>query len=179
MAVLLWIHASLPSPSLFLFFFPSTTLLHLYQALAEELEQKLSASHNRGLNSTETCQDGSQTPMPVPAKRKPIGSMFLFVRLQPSPDPAVQQRHLGTFPHPYRQKAATFLYFFFPFSWQVHAASPWARSTQMTILSHPRLAPSEIISVPKSALHAKKPSLPSPAMRRTALRMVRHCTRVL
>ncbi|NWW01229.1 CND1 protein, partial [Oreocharis arfaki] len=44
------------------------------KALAEELEQKMSASHNRGLDSTETCQDGSQTPMPVPAKRKPIGS---------------------------------------------------------------------------------------------------------
>ncbi|NXE95196.1 CND1 protein, partial [Menura novaehollandiae] len=44
------------------------------KALAEELEQKLSASHNRGLDSTETCQEGSQTPMPVPAKRKPIGS---------------------------------------------------------------------------------------------------------
>uniref|UniRef100_A0A8C3R1T5 Condensin complex subunit 1 n=1 Tax=Cyanoderma ruficeps TaxID=181631 RepID=A0A8C3R1T5_9PASS len=33
------------------------------KALAEELEQKLSASHNRGLDSTETCQDGSQTPI--------------------------------------------------------------------------------------------------------------------
>lgn len=44
------------------------------KALAEELEQKLSASRNRGLDSTETCQDGSQTPMPVPAKRKPIAS---------------------------------------------------------------------------------------------------------
>lgn len=44
------------------------------KALAEELEQKLSASHNRGLDSTETCQDRSQTPMPVPAKRKPVGS---------------------------------------------------------------------------------------------------------
>ncbi|NWH35205.1 CND1 protein, partial [Chloropsis hardwickii] len=44
------------------------------KALAEELEQKLSASHNRGLDSAETCQDGSQTPMPMPAKRKPIGS---------------------------------------------------------------------------------------------------------
>ncbi|NXE37455.1 CND1 protein, partial [Ptilorrhoa leucosticta] len=44
------------------------------KALAEELEQKLSASHNRGLDSTETCQDGSQTPMPAQAKRKPIGS---------------------------------------------------------------------------------------------------------
>ncbi|NXW72859.1 CND1 protein, partial [Hirundo rustica] len=42
------------------------------KALAEELEQKMSASHNRGLDSTETCQDGSQTPMPT--KRKPIGS---------------------------------------------------------------------------------------------------------
>ncbi|NXO68957.1 CND1 protein, partial [Phainopepla nitens] len=44
------------------------------KALAEELEKKLSVSHNRGLDSTETCQDGSQTPMPVPAKQKPIGS---------------------------------------------------------------------------------------------------------
>ncbi|NXD43951.1 CND1 protein, partial [Copsychus sechellarum] len=44
------------------------------KALAEELEQKLSASHNRGLDSTETCQDGSQTPMPMPAKQKPIRS---------------------------------------------------------------------------------------------------------
>ncbi|XP_066197267.1 condensin complex subunit 1 isoform X1 [Sylvia atricapilla] len=44
------------------------------KALAEELEQKLSASHNRGLDSTEICPDGSQTPMPVPAKRKPVGS---------------------------------------------------------------------------------------------------------
>ncbi|XP_058681359.1 condensin complex subunit 1 [Ammospiza caudacuta] len=44
------------------------------KALAEELEQKLSASHKRGLDSTETCQDGSQTPMPAPAKQKPIGS---------------------------------------------------------------------------------------------------------
>ncbi|KAM7064926.1 condensin complex subunit 1 isoform 1-T1 [Acridotheres tristis] len=44
------------------------------KALAEELEQKLSAFHNRGMDSTETCQDGSQTPMPVSAKRKPIRS---------------------------------------------------------------------------------------------------------
>ncbi|NXM80835.1 CND1 protein, partial [Oenanthe oenanthe] len=44
------------------------------KALAEELEQKLSATHNRGLDSTETCQDGSQTPMPRPAKQKPIRS---------------------------------------------------------------------------------------------------------
>ncbi|NXU03493.1 CND1 protein, partial [Buphagus erythrorhynchus] len=44
------------------------------KALAEELEQKLSASHNRGMDSTETCQDGSQTPVPVSAKRKPIRS---------------------------------------------------------------------------------------------------------
>ncbi|NWY64878.1 CND1 protein, partial [Erithacus rubecula] len=44
------------------------------KALAEELEQKLSASHNRGLDSTETCQDGSQTPMPRPAKQKPMRS---------------------------------------------------------------------------------------------------------
>ncbi|NXS16549.1 CND1 protein, partial [Mystacornis crossleyi] len=44
------------------------------KVLAEELEQKLSASHNRGLDSTEICQNGTQTPMPVPAKRKPTGS---------------------------------------------------------------------------------------------------------
>lgn len=69
--------------------------------------------------------------------------------------------------------------FFFPFSWQVHAASPWAQPTQMTILSHLHPAPSEIINALKSTLHAKKPSLPSPAMRKTTLRMVRHCTYVL
>ncbi|NWU63916.1 CND1 protein, partial [Pterocles burchelli] len=44
------------------------------KALAEELEQKLSASHNRGLDSAETCQESSATPMPEPAKRKPIKS---------------------------------------------------------------------------------------------------------
>uniref|UniRef100_A0A672TIN9 Condensin complex subunit 1 n=1 Tax=Strigops habroptila TaxID=2489341 RepID=A0A672TIN9_STRHB len=44
------------------------------KVLAEELEQKLSAAHNRGLDSTETCQKGSATPMPEPAKRKPTGS---------------------------------------------------------------------------------------------------------
>ncbi|XP_059692144.1 condensin complex subunit 1 [Gavia stellata] len=44
------------------------------KALAEELEQKLSASHNRGLDSAETCQEGSATPAPEPAKRKPTGS---------------------------------------------------------------------------------------------------------
>ncbi|KAM6438422.1 condensin complex subunit 1 [Rhynochetos jubatus] len=44
------------------------------KALAEELEQKLSACHNRGLDSAEPCQDGSATPMPEPAKRKPAGS---------------------------------------------------------------------------------------------------------
>ncbi|XP_075367420.1 condensin complex subunit 1 isoform X1 [Mycteria americana] len=44
------------------------------KALSEELEQKLSASHNRGLNSAETCQEGSGTPMPEPAKQKPTGS---------------------------------------------------------------------------------------------------------
>lgn len=100
------------SPHLLFFFFPSTAVLHLHQALAEELEQKLSASHNRGLDSTETCQEGSQTPKPVPAKRKPIGSTFLFVTFQPSPDPAVQQKHLRTFLHPYRQHLAALLYFF-------------------------------------------------------------------
>ncbi|XP_064500638.1 condensin complex subunit 1 isoform X2 [Pseudopipra pipra] len=44
------------------------------KALAEELEQKLSASHNRGLDSTETCQEGSQIPVSVPAKQKTIRS---------------------------------------------------------------------------------------------------------
>ncbi|XP_054674617.1 condensin complex subunit 1 isoform X3 [Grus americana] len=44
------------------------------KALAEELEQKLSASHNQGLDSAETCQEGSETPMPEPAKQKPKAS---------------------------------------------------------------------------------------------------------
>ncbi|KAM6418609.1 condensin complex subunit 1 [Pluvialis apricaria] len=44
------------------------------KALAEELEQKLAASHNRGLDSAETCQEGSGTPMPEPAKQKPTES---------------------------------------------------------------------------------------------------------
>uniref|UniRef100_A0A8C3JJ68 Condensin complex subunit 1 n=1 Tax=Calidris pygmaea TaxID=425635 RepID=A0A8C3JJ68_9CHAR len=44
------------------------------KALAEELEQKLAASHNRGLDSAETCQEGSGTPMPGLAKRKTTGS---------------------------------------------------------------------------------------------------------
>ncbi|NXI35166.1 CND1 protein, partial [Galbula dea] len=38
------------------------------KALAEELEQKLSASHSRGLDSAETCREGSRTP--EPAKRQ-------------------------------------------------------------------------------------------------------------
>ncbi|XP_021252367.1 condensin complex subunit 1 [Numida meleagris] len=41
------------------------------KTVAEELEQKLSACHNRGLDSAETCQEGGKTPMPGPAKRKP------------------------------------------------------------------------------------------------------------
>ncbi|XP_042644212.1 condensin complex subunit 1 isoform X2 [Tyto alba] len=45
------------------------------KTLAEELEQKLSASHTRGLDSAETCQEGSGTLMPEPAKRKPTGSL--------------------------------------------------------------------------------------------------------
>ncbi|XP_075564505.1 condensin complex subunit 1 [Pelecanus crispus] len=45
------------------------------KALAEELEQKLSASHNRGMDPAGTCQEGSGTPMPQPAKRKPPGSL--------------------------------------------------------------------------------------------------------
>lgn len=41
------------------------------KALAEELEQKLSACHNQGLDSAEVCQEGDKTPMPEPAKQKP------------------------------------------------------------------------------------------------------------
>ncbi|NXL30673.1 CND1 protein, partial [Glaucidium brasilianum] len=44
------------------------------KALAEELEQKLSACHNQGLDSVETCQEDSRTPVPELAKRKPPGS---------------------------------------------------------------------------------------------------------
>ncbi|XP_030313677.1 condensin complex subunit 1 isoform X1 [Calypte anna] len=44
------------------------------KALAEELEQKLFASHNRGLDSVETCQEGSRTPMTEVAKQKPTGT---------------------------------------------------------------------------------------------------------
>ena len=45
------------------------------KALAEELEQKLSACHNQGLDSAEVCQEGDKTPMPEPAKQKPtLGS---------------------------------------------------------------------------------------------------------
>ncbi|XP_065598233.1 condensin complex subunit 1 [Cyrtonyx montezumae] len=41
------------------------------KALAEELEQKLFACHNRGMDSLDTCQEGGKTPMPEPTKRKP------------------------------------------------------------------------------------------------------------
>ncbi|XP_030902731.2 condensin complex subunit 1 isoform X2 [Melopsittacus undulatus] len=44
------------------------------KALADELEQKLFAAHNRGLDSAETCQKGDATPMPKSAKRRPTGS---------------------------------------------------------------------------------------------------------
>ncbi|XP_054023576.1 condensin complex subunit 1 [Dryobates pubescens] len=44
------------------------------KALAEELQQMMSASHNRGLDSEEPCQGGSKTPMPQPAKQKPAAS---------------------------------------------------------------------------------------------------------
>lgn len=65
--------------SFFSSFLPhSVTTLHLHQVLAEELEQKLSASRNRGLDSAETCQEGSQSPVPEPAKQKPTGSTFLL-----------------------------------------------------------------------------------------------------
>nr|XP_009683383.1 PREDICTED: condensin complex subunit 1 isoform X2 [Struthio camelus australis] len=42
------------------------------KALAEELEQKLQACHSRGLDSAETCQEGNETLMPEPAKRRPV-----------------------------------------------------------------------------------------------------------
>ncbi|NXD85150.1 CND1 protein, partial [Halcyon senegalensis] len=44
------------------------------KALAEELEQKLSACHNRGLDSAETCQEGSGAPMSEPATQKPTAT---------------------------------------------------------------------------------------------------------
>ncbi|NXF94040.1 CND1 protein, partial [Eubucco bourcierii] len=44
------------------------------KVLAEELQQKMFASHNRGLDSEEPCQEGSRTPMPQPAKQKPAAS---------------------------------------------------------------------------------------------------------
>ncbi|XP_030122722.4 condensin complex subunit 1 isoform X1 [Taeniopygia guttata] len=81
------------------------------KALAEELEQKLSASHNRGLDSTEMCQDGSQTPMPAPAKQKPIASS----RRQPlnpantdddfvTPPPRTHRNHKSAQKRPPRKK---------------------------------------------------------------------------
>ncbi|KAM6309776.1 condensin complex subunit 1 [Podargus strigoides] len=51
------------------------------KALAEELEQKLFAFHNRGLDSAEPCREGSGIPLPEPAKQKPPGSS----RRQPQP----------------------------------------------------------------------------------------------
>ncbi|NXP05107.1 CND1 protein, partial [Thinocorus orbignyianus] len=44
------------------------------KALAEELEQKLAASHNRGLDSADTGQEGGGTPMPGVTKKKTTGS---------------------------------------------------------------------------------------------------------
>ncbi|XP_040450627.1 condensin complex subunit 1 [Falco naumanni] len=44
------------------------------KALAEDLEQKLSASHNRGLDSAVTCQEGSATPVTEATKQKPTRS---------------------------------------------------------------------------------------------------------
>ncbi|XP_030327492.1 condensin complex subunit 1 isoform X2 [Strigops habroptila] len=82
------------------------------KVLAEELEQKLSAAHNRGLDSTETCQKGSATPMPEPAKRKPTGSS----RRQPlrtatrdedfvTPQPRTLRNHQRAKKHPLPKKA--------------------------------------------------------------------------
>ncbi|KAM8819961.1 condensin complex subunit 1 [Eudromia elegans] len=43
------------------------------KALAEEIEQKLQACHSRGLDSAEMCQEGTETRVPKPAKRAPVG----------------------------------------------------------------------------------------------------------
>ncbi|NWH64881.1 CND1 protein, partial [Geococcyx californianus] len=52
------------------------------EALAEELEKKLAASHNRGLDSAETCQEDGGTRMPEPAKQKTtVSATFLFFSL--------------------------------------------------------------------------------------------------
>ncbi|KAF4804884.1 Condensin complex subunit 1 [Turdus rufiventris] len=82
------------------------------KALAEELEQKLSASHNQGLDSTETCHNGTQTPMPMPAKRKAVRSS----RRQPlspantdddfiTPPSRTLRNHKRAQKHPPRKKA--------------------------------------------------------------------------
>ncbi|NXC77107.1 CND1 protein, partial [Anhinga anhinga] len=82
------------------------------KALVDELEQKLSASHNRGLDSAETCQKDSGTPMPEPAKRKPTGSS----RRQPlttgnrdedfvTPPPRTRRNHKRTQKRPPPKKA--------------------------------------------------------------------------
>ncbi|NWS70888.1 CND1 protein, partial [Crotophaga sulcirostris] len=92
------------------------------KALAEELEQKLSASHNRGLDSAETCQEGSGTRMPEPAKQKPtVAATFLFFSLtgsrrQPlstanrdedfvTPPPRTLRNHKRAKKHPPAKKA--------------------------------------------------------------------------
>ncbi|KAK2516781.1 Ncapd2 [Columba guinea] len=82
------------------------------KVLAEELEQKLSASRNRGLDSAETCQEGSQSPVPEPVKQKPTGSS----RRQPlstanrdedfvTPQPRALRNHKRTQKRPPRKKA--------------------------------------------------------------------------
>uniref|UniRef100_A0A8C3M2F5 Condensin complex subunit 1 n=1 Tax=Chrysolophus pictus TaxID=9089 RepID=A0A8C3M2F5_CHRPC len=62
------------------------------KALVEELEQKLSACHNQGLDSAEMCQEGDKTPLPEPAKQKPTAGMMMILShpghkklLSPSP----------------------------------------------------------------------------------------------
>lgn len=55
----------------------------LHQVLIEELEQKLHACHNRGLDSIEAPgeipgQESSQTPVPGPAKKRPVAGMFFL-----------------------------------------------------------------------------------------------------
>ncbi|XP_053935686.1 condensin complex subunit 1 isoform X2 [Cuculus canorus] len=81
------------------------------KALAEELEQKLSACHKRGLDSAETCQEDSGTQMPEPAKRKPTDSHRQPLRTANrdedfvTPPPRTLRNHKRAQKHPPAKKA--------------------------------------------------------------------------
>ncbi|NWY02789.1 CND1 protein, partial [Nothoprocta ornata] len=62
------------------------------KALAEELEQKLQARHNRGLDAAEPGQEGSGTRAPEPAKRRPAGGTCGPAPLLPVPCPLAVAR---------------------------------------------------------------------------------------